>query len=81
MLRLLFFGILAYFVFRFVQKMRLSGGRDRGNTALGRVDEMVQDPNCMTYIPKSGAIRKSVDGEAHFFCSQACADAFQRKKP
>jgi len=81
MLRLLFFGILAYFVFRFVQKMRLSGGRDRGNTGLGPVDEMVQDPNCLTYIPKSGAIRKSVGGETHFFCSQACVDAFQRKKP
>ena len=81
MLKLLFFGILAYFVFRFVQKMRLSGGRGHGNTGSGPVDEMVQDPNCLTYIPKSGAIRKSVGGETHFFCSQACVDAFQRKKP
>ena len=80
MLKLLFFGVLAYFVFRFVQKVRLSGGGDRGNTGSGRVDEMVQDPNCLTYIPKGSAIRKSVGGETHFFCSQACVDEFQRKK-
>ena len=80
MLKLLFFGILAYFVFRFVQKLRLSCGGDRGNAASGPVDEMVQDPNCLTYIPKGSAIRKSVGGETHFFCSQACVDEFQRKK-
>ena len=80
MLKLLFFGILAYFIFRFVRKVRLSGGRDHGNTGSGPIDEMVQDPNCLTYIPKSTAIRKSVAGETHFFCSQACADEFQRKK-
>ena len=80
MLKLLFFGVLAYFVFRFVQKVRLSGGTENRNTGSGPVDEMVQDPNCLTYIPKSDAIRKSVGGETYFFCSQACVDKFQRKK-
>jgi uncharacterized protein len=80
MLKLLLFGVLAYFVFRFIQKVRLSGGRDRGNTGSGPVDEMVQDPNCLTYIPKGSAIRKSMGGETYFFCSQKCVDEFQRKK-
>ena len=80
MLKLLFFGVLAYFVFRFVQKVRLSGGGNSGNAGSGPVDEMVQDPNCLTYIPKGTAIRKSVEGETHFFCSQACFDEFRRKK-
>ena len=81
MLKLLFFGILAYFVYRFVRKIRLSGGRDRENTALGPVDEMVQDPNCLTYVPKGSAVRKNLGGETYYFCSQACADAFLAKKP
>jgi len=81
MLKLLFFGVLAYFVYRFVQKIRLSGRRDYDNAGPGPVDEMVQDPNCQTYIPKSSAIRKNVGGETYFFCSQACADEFQRMKP
>ena len=81
MLKLLFFGILAYFVYRFLRKTFLSGGGDRENTALGPVDEMVQDPNCMTYVPKGSAVRKNVDGKTHYFCSQACADEFLAKKP
>ena len=80
MLKLLFFGVLAYFVFRFIRKVRLSGGKDYENSAPGPVDEMVQDPNCLTYIPRGSAIRKSVGGKPHFFCSQACADEFQRKR-
>jgi uncharacterized protein len=80
MLKLLFFGILAYFVFRFLKRIRLSGGKQPENSGSGPVDEMVQDPNCQTYIPRGSAIRKSVGGETYFFCSQACADEFQRKK-
>ncbi len=81
MLKLLIFGILAYFVYRFIRKVRVSGGGERENTALGPVDEMVQDPNCLTYIPKGSAIKKNVGGETYFFCSQECADAFQQKQP
>ena len=80
MLKLLFFGVLAYFAFRFIQKVRLSGGREQRNTKSGPVDEMVQDPNCLKYIPKGNAIKKNVGGETHFFCSQACAEEFRNKK-
>ena len=80
MLKLLFFGALAYFAFRVIQKLRLSGGREHGNTKPGSVDEMVQDPNCLKYIPKESAIKKNVDGETHFFCSQACAEEFRNEK-
>lgn len=80
MLKFLIIGILAYLVFRYVRKMLLSGGKDHGNAGLGPVDEMVQDPACLTYIPRSSAIRKTVNGETHYFCSQACVDEFQRKK-
>ncbi len=80
MLKLLFFGVLAYFVFRFVRKVRLSGGGHSENTGSGPVDEMVQDPNCLTYIPRATAIRKNIGGETCFFCCQACADAYGSKK-
>jgi YHS domain-containing protein len=80
MLKILIFGILAYVVFRFIRKMLLPDDRDHGNTDAGPVDEMVQDPVCLTYIPRSGAIKKVVNGETHFFCSQACVDKFIDKK-
>ena len=80
MLKILIFGVLAYVIFRFVRKMFLPDGRGHGNTDAGPVDEMVQDPVCLTYIPRSGAIKKIVNGETYFFCSQACADEFKGKK-
>ena len=80
MLRFLILAILAYFVFRFVQKSLFSGGRRHENPDAGPVESMVQDPNCLTYIPRSTAIRKTMNGETHFFCSQACVDEFKRKR-
>ena len=80
MLKFLILGLLAYFVFRFVRKSLFSGGRRHENADAGPVEPMVQDPNCLTYIPRSTAIRKTVNGETYFFCSQACVDEFKRKR-
>ena len=44
---------------------------------------MVCDPVCQTYIPKSLAIQKTVGGESVYFCSHECAAQFieqQQKK-
>lgn len=42
--------------------------------------DMVQDPNCEIYIPKSGAVVKTVSGNTHYFCSRKCADEFEQKR-
>lgn len=41
--------------------------------------EMVQDPHCRTYIVKDRAVTRRVDGTTAYFCSQACADAHERR--
>ena len=43
-------------------------------------DELVQDPSCQIYIPKRSAIRRSIAGANHYFCSQACLEKFLRIK-
>jgi uncharacterized protein len=40
--------------------------------------EMVQDPQCQTYVPKETALRATIDGEAYYFCSQECVQAFKK---
>jgi uncharacterized protein len=40
--------------------------------------EMVQDPQCHTYIPKETALRTTIDGEVYYFCSQECLDEYTR---
>jgi YHS domain-containing protein len=79
MIRFLIFLILAYIAYRTIKaifrpKEELSGGQDRGV-----IDEMVQDPHCKTYVPKREAVKRIIAGEAHFFCSDTCADKFQKQ--
>jgi uncharacterized protein len=41
--------------------------------------DMVQDPNCGTYVPKKQSVSKVVLDKEHFFCSKKCADEFSSK--
>ncbi|MFQ5451677.1 MAG: YHS domain-containing protein [Nitrospinaceae bacterium] len=41
--------------------------------------EMIKDPNCETYVPKSEALQKNLHGKEYFFCSKTCADEFTKK--
>lgn len=40
---------------------------------------MVRDPQCGTYVPKSLAIKKTIHGELHYFCSDKCAQDYAGK--
>jgi YHS domain-containing protein len=42
-------------------------------------DEMVRDPICQTYIPRSLAIQKTLRGETYHFCSNECASKFSEQ--
>jgi uncharacterized protein len=41
--------------------------------------ELVRDPHCGTYIPKSRAIVTGSGDSVIYFCSTACRDAFGRQ--
>lgn len=79
MLRILFFGIFVYLLYRVFRKYFSSRGSvERGNDG-GAIDEMVQDPSCKTYIPKRTALRKNIGGQESFFCSRECAEKYEEK--
>lgn len=42
---------------------------------------LVQDPQCGTYLPKSRALALGAGGEAKYFCSPACRDAYAAAHP
>ena len=42
--------------------------------------DMVQDPNCGTYVPKKQSIPKLVHGKEQFFCSKKCAEEYSSKE-
>lgn len=77
LLALLFF--LAYTVYNAVVRS-LSGGRPLPKDKSRQGEEMVRDPQCGTFVPRSVALEKSVKGEKHFFCSARCRDMFTGKE-
>lgn len=57
------------------RKNELSGSRKEPE----RIDDMVKDPFCETYIPKSTALSSLFDGERLYFCSEECLEKFKKK--
>lgn len=43
-------------------------------------EEMVRDPQCSTYVVKGRALARRVEGRTVYFCSAACADAYERNR-
>jgi len=60
-----------------------TGGFSRGGPNAGPATkpggELVRDPHCGTYVPKTRAIAVSAGGETLYFCSAACRDAYRAK--
>jgi YHS domain-containing protein len=68
--------VLAYVAYRVLKAVIRPKDRiDRGEGG-GAIDEMVQDPQCKTYIPRRQAVQKTIEGRTVHFCSEACATKF-----
>jgi YHS domain-containing protein len=42
-------------------------------------DQMIQDPVCRIYIPRSHAVSASIGGQTYYFCSTNCAQTFNKQ--
>jgi YHS domain-containing protein len=55
--------------------------KSRGET--GRLapdkNQMVQDPVCRVFVPRGAATMEEIGGQTYYFCSRACARAFQKQ--
>ncbi len=76
LLLLLALGAGVAWLLRSLVAPRPSGRRARRAERIG--GEMVLDPVCGTYIPKSAAVAERHGREMRYFCGRACADAFRR---
>ena len=77
MVRLIFFGILAYLLYRIVKGIFSPKAKVHRGSPQGIVDEMVQDPFCKTYIPRRDAVRRVIQGQEYWFCSDDCAAKYE----
>ncbi len=76
-LRLIFYVVVGYLIYKFVM---LFFAPRPGNAARprseGRSGVMVKDEVCATYLPREDAVKETIGGVDHYFCSQACRGKF-----
>lgn len=48
--------------------------RERGGTGSRAVEDLVRDPVCKTYVPRSRALSAVIEGRPEHFCSEECRD-------
>ncbi len=79
---LLFFVVLvAYSALKILFRSAIRGYHedDRRRRAV-QGEEMVQDPECRTYVVKSRAVTRRINGKLCSFCSEACAQQYEVKR-
>jgi YHS domain-containing protein len=70
LIKLVAFVLLCYLLYIFLFR---SGKRpEPGRGASQKPEEMKLDPSCNTFIPKSQALQREIDGVIHYFCSEKC---------
>ncbi|MBU0734278.1 MAG: YHS domain-containing protein [Proteobacteria bacterium] len=79
-MRFLILIALAFLLYHVIRKYLRLGQKSVQRADGGPVDEMVQDPSCLTYIPRRGAQRKVIGGKEFFFCSNDCAEKFEKER-
>jgi hypothetical protein len=71
LLRLILLFLIGYLLFTVIRSLIGRGKKDSSRNLKSKLDgeEMVLDPQCHSYVPKSDAVVQS----GHYFCSQECA--------
>jgi uncharacterized protein len=67
---------LAYLISRLVFPRHRTPQQVGRRPSTAATEEMVRDPVCQVYIPRSGAIHREIRGQEQFFCSPGCLDKF-----
>ena len=76
MIRFIVYFLIFYFAIKFFKGLFTPREVESGKNKEG--EEMVADPWCGTYVPKSTAIVKKVRGEKYYFCSTECRDKYKK---
>ena len=79
---LIFFVLLiVYYAIKSIFRSAVRGyySDERHNNRVLPGEEMVQDPECRTYVVKSRAVTRRINGKLCLFCSETCAKQFEDK--
>lgn len=78
--------VLVYFAYRIIKWIFFSPVikthdlPERQVSAL-KGEDLIEDPYCHIYMPKSQAFKATVDGQELYFCSKKCCERYIVEKP
>lgn len=71
-------GYIGYRVYRKIKEnLTLQGTQPA--PSLGEPETLVQDPVCLTFIPRRNALKVVQDDKDYFFCSEGCLKRFRKQ--
>lgn len=79
MIRLIFYFIILLVIY-FMVKRAFFPKRRKGSPPEAIREELVQDPFCQCYVPKSKSYQVSWKGQRLFFCSKECYEKYRAAK-
>ena len=81
LVRLLLWMIVGFLIYTVVQMIKQALLKPPTPPAekTARGEEMVRDPECGTYVPRSDAIKAQLEGKTLYFCSTDCRDKHQKR--
>jgi uncharacterized protein len=78
--RILVILLLIRLIVRFISMARAPARKSARRGGMERAGgELVQDPQCGTYVPKARAIVSGTGDGAKYFCSTTCRDAYAQR--
>lgn len=80
MYRIIVIGIVLILVYLLLKRFLFPPGRiDERRRDARKIpgEDLVEDPNCHTYVPVSEAFRVQMDGKTLYFCSEECYRKFR----
>jgi YHS domain-containing protein len=80
-LRFVVIAFIIYIAVRLIKGLTVSGKHSSQPGPLPSIKEdLVEDPQCRTYIPQSSAYKKVVSGRTLYFCGKKCFDTYTSQK-
>jgi uncharacterized protein len=76
LVRLIIWGIIGFLIYTAYQAIRQALMKPPPEKT-ARGEEMVRDPECGTYVPRSDAIKTQIRSKTYYFCSEACRDKYR----
>ena len=81
MIKLLIFILLGFIGYSLIQGIiapRSGRGGKPPRSRSGEGEEMVEDPQCGTFLPISETVSATINGQTKHFCSKKCLKAYKK---